>query len=64
MTAMNTSILILTAFYLLAMVERFTQPELINDDGESEGYDNYAEQQYNNTRDYYLAADNGYTGDF
>ena len=64
MNAMNLSILILTAFYLLAVVERFTQPEIINDEGESEGLDQYYEQQYNNTRDYYLAADNGYYSDF
>jgi len=61
MTTMNLSILILTAFYLLAIVERFAQPEIINDDGESEGLDQYYEQQY---RDYTFAADKGYEGDW
>lgn len=61
MNAMNLSILILTAFYLLTVLERLTQPEIIGDDGESEGLDQYYEQQY---RDYTIAADRGYIGDF
>ena len=64
MNAMNLAMSILGAFYLLALLERLTQPELINENGESMGYDNYAEMQWENTRDYYLAADNGYEGDF
>ena len=64
MNAMNLAITVLGAFYLLALVERFTEPQIINDDGESEGLDQYNEQQWNNARDYYLASDNGYTGDW
>ena len=60
MNAMNLAITVLGAFYLLALVERFTKPELSDD----EGLDQYYEQEYNNARDYYLASDNGYTGDF
>lgn len=63
MSAMNLSLTILGAFYFLALVERLTKPEIIGDDGESEGLDQYYEQQYNATRDYYLAADRGYYGD-
>ena len=61
MTAMNLSIAFLLVLYFLAVAERFTQPEIINDDGESEGLDNYYEQQY---RDYTIAADKGYIGDW
>lgn len=61
MTAMNLSITFLLVFYFLAVAERFTQPELINDEGESDGLDNYYEQEY---RDYTIAADRGYYGDF
>lgn len=61
MTAMNLSITFLLVFYFLAVAERFTQPELVNDDGKSEGLDQYYEQQY---RDYTIAADKGYYGDF
>jgi hypothetical protein len=64
MNAMNLSITFLLVLYFLAVAERLTQPEIIGDDGESEGLDQYYEQQYLNTRDYYLAADNGYEGDF
>ena len=60
MNAMNLSLTILGAFYFLALVERLTQPEIIND-GESEGLDQYYEQQY---RDYTIAADKGYVGDW
>lgn len=59
--AMNLSITLLLVFYFLAVAERFTKPEIINDEGESEGLDQYYEQQY---RDYTLAADKGYYGDF
>lgn len=59
--AMNLSITLLLVFYFLAVAERFTKPEIINDEGESEGLDQYHEQQY---RDYTLAADKGYYGDF
>lgn len=61
MNAMNLAITILWAFALLAIVERLTQPEIIGNDGESEGLDQYYEQQY---RDYTLAADKGYVGDW
>lgn len=64
MNAMNLSLTILGVFYFLALVERLTQPEIIGDNGKSMGYDNYAEMQWENARDYYLAADNGYEGDF
>ena len=60
MTAMNLSITFLLAFYFLAIAERFTKPEIINEEGESEGLDQYYEQQYNATRDYYLAAEHGF----
>lgn len=59
--AINLSITLLLVFYFLAVAERFTKPEIINDEGESEGLDQYYEQQY---RDYTLAADKGYYGDF
>lgn len=59
--AMNLSITLLLVFYFLAVAESFTKPEIINDEGESEGLDQYYEQQY---RDYTLAADKGYYGDF
>ena len=59
--AMNLSITLLLVFYFLAVAERFAKPEIINDEGESEGLDQYYEQQY---RDYTLAADKGYYGDF
>lgn len=61
MNAMNLSIAFLLTFYFLAVAERLTQPEIIGDDGESEGLDQYYEQQY---RDYTIAADRGYIGDF
>lgn len=64
MNAMNLAITFLLVLYFLAVAERLTQPEIIGDDGESMGYDNYAEMQWENTRDYYLAADNGYEGDW
>ena len=59
--AINLSITLLLVFYFLAVAERFTKPEIINDEGESEGLDQYYEQQY---KDYTLAADKGYYGDF
>lgn len=59
--AINLSITLLLVFYFLAVAERFTKPEIINNEGESEGLDQYYEQQY---RDYTLAADKGYYGDF
>ena len=61
MNAMNLSIAFLLTFYFLAVAERLTQPEIIGDDGESEGLDQYYEQQY---RDYTIAADKGYVGDW
>jgi len=61
MNAMNLSVTFLLVLYFLAVAERFTQPEIINNDGESEGLDNYYEQEY---RDYTIAADKGYYGDF
>lgn len=61
MNAMNLSIAFLLTFYFLAVAERLTQPEIIGDDSESEGLDQYYEQQY---RDYTIAADRGYIGDF
>lgn len=61
MNAMNLSITFLLVLYFLAVAERLTQPEIIDDDGESEGLDQYYEQQY---RDYTIAADRGYIGDF
>jgi hypothetical protein len=61
MNAMNLAITFLLVLYFLAVAERLTQPEIIGDDGESEGLDQYYEQQY---RDYTIAADRGYIGDF
>ena len=61
MNAMNLSIAFLLIFYFLAVAERLTKPEIIGDDSESEGLDQYYEQQY---RDYTIAADRGYYGDF
>jgi hypothetical protein len=63
MTAMGLATTILGAMYLLAIVERLTRPEII-EDGESMGYDNEAEQEWENTRDYYLAASHDYYDDF
>lgn len=62
-TLMNVIIFILFAYYLAALAERLTKPEIIElVDGEpqSMGYDNYYEIEYLNTRDYYTAADHGF----
>jgi len=61
MNAMNLSITFLLVLYFLAVAERFSRLETIGSDGESDGLDQYYEQQY---RDYTIAADRGYYGDF
>lgn len=63
MTFFNLATTILGSLYLLAIVERFTLPVIL-EDGEPIALDNTCEMEWENTRDYYLAADNGYYGDF
>ncbi len=41
---------------VLMLVEQITKPEIINDEGESEGLDQYYEIEYKQTRDYFLAS--------
>ncbi len=50
---------VLSALYLLAIIERLTCP-VIEEDGQPVALDNYSEMEWENTRDYYTAADHGY----
>ena len=43
----------------MAVIERLTQP-VIYEDNEPVALDNSAEMEWENTRDYYIAADHGF----
>ena len=59
MNIMAFATTILGALYLIAVVERLTQP-VIYEDNEPIALDNSAEMEWENTRDYYIAADHGF----
>ena len=59
MNLFNIATTVLSALYLLAIIERLALP-VIYEDNEPVALDNSAEMEWLDTRDYYIAADHGF----